>query len=100
MKHTPGPWKIQPSSSGGALLIRQEWKPGVEYHPQSSLQIMPIEDARLISAAPEMKEHLGLMIRTIYDTLRHGLTDGQIYSLEEVCKEARAIIAKATGKEG
>jgi hypothetical protein len=54
-KHTPGPWELQDCTHGGAILLR-----GLDgkRHIQSHLQIVPIEDARLIAAAPELLEAL------------------------------------------
>lgn len=43
-------WTTLFSPNGGAILIR-----GDANHPQHMLQILPAEDARLMSAAPEMR---------------------------------------------
>lgn len=109
-KHTPGPWKVIPGSrdivSCGDILKRRFIAEALEStikseHQPSVFVATDLEvaaNARLIAAAPEMADHISLMIRTIFDTLRHGLTDGQIDSLESVCKEANAILAKAEGR--
>lgn len=51
------------------------------------------------AAALDMADHISLMVRTVNDTLRHGLTDGQREALEEMCDEARKILAAAEGRE-
>jgi hypothetical protein len=49
-KATRGPWQAVECSAGGKLLVR-EARPG--YHVQSSVQIVPPEDADLIAHAPD-----------------------------------------------
>ena len=51
----------------------------------------------MIAAAPDMLDHISLMLRTVNDTLRHGLTDGQTEALESMCDEARTILDRARG---
>lgn len=82
MSHTKGKWKVEKCVSGGGLLLRDGQQP--------SLQIVPFEDALLISAAPELLEALKDMVR-IFD---RGLIDGTIGAL--ACAEAKAAIKKAT----
>ena len=77
-KHTHGPWSVGPISGAGALLIRPGW--------QSSVQIAPIEDARLMAAAPELLAALKLV-----DGIRLYLGDG-------VRAQVDAAIAKAEGR--
>jgi len=40
------------------------------------------------------KNHISLMLRTVQDTLRHGLTEGQREALEDMCKEARELLKR------
>ena len=49
MKHTPGPWRTTPSSSGGLVVWR-----GPENSGHQSLQVYPEADAHLIAAAPDL----------------------------------------------
>lgn len=44
------PWTLEPCASGGLVLIRGGGK--YREHPQTHLQIVPAEDARLMRAAP------------------------------------------------
>ncbi len=66
MSATKGPWTIQPTSSGGGLLVRGET---AGKHPQHMLQIVPIEDARLIAAAPDLLEACKRLEAAV---IRHG----------------------------
>lgn len=50
MSHTPGPWRTEECSGGGLLVIRDHPVSGSQTH----LQIFPVDDARLIAAAPEL----------------------------------------------
>jgi len=88
-KHTPGPWDMKPCSAGGGLLIRGD----AGKHSQASLQIVPIEDARLIAAAPEMLEALDRLLW--WASVRaEGLHGTEL----DAINSARAAIAKATGE--
>lgn len=60
---TKGPtghvWSYRESDQGGGVLLRgDETAPLKERHPQSHLQVVPLEDCRLISLAPEMADLL------------------------------------------
>lgn len=87
-KHTPGPWRYEATRRpNGGFNIIQEYprgnvvvKPGDEYNCYGNIDSE--EDARLISAAPELLSAL------------MDLVDG--YSVGGT-KRAREIIAKATG---
>lgn len=45
VKHTPGPWTLHETSSGGAIVSRENVQ---------SLQVVPVADAFLIAAAPDL----------------------------------------------
>jgi hypothetical protein len=65
--------------------------PLMERHPQGGLQIVPIADAHLIAAAPELLETLKKIIRIVtagYDG--HILVDALV--------AADALVAKAEGR--
>ena len=87
--HTPGPWTVQPCSHGGMLLRRGD-QLGRGIHVQSSIQILPEADARLMSASPDLLAALKAVTnRTEMGTaLFHKLT-------EEHAEAALAAIAKA-----
>ena len=87
-KHTPGPWRVSPCSNGGLILIRADGKHGA--HPQTHLQILPEEDAKLIAAAPELLEAL----RNCVDGL--NCQPGYVNTL--ALKNAQDAIRKATGE--
>lgn len=58
-KHTPGPWKFEPSDSYPHLALLKR--------PYAGPQLFSMEDAKLIAAAPDMAQTL-LGVRT--DLLR------------------------------
>jgi len=98
MKHTPGPWEVL----DGAIVSKQVNAYG-NFIVVNCERERTEEDAAnldLIAAAPELAEMGSLLLRTVWDTLRHGLTDGQRESLEAVGKEFASILAKAEGREG
>ena len=64
MAHTPGPWTTRECTHGGLLVQRGQIEAGRFTHPQHSLQIVPVEDALLIAAAPELLAALKLIVRT------------------------------------
>ena len=80
-EHTPGPWSVYPCDQGGGILRR-----GDRQHPQSHLQIVPMEDARLIAAAPEL---LALIQRVPAECIMSP-------AIEE---DIRAVLRAATGGE-
>jgi hypothetical protein len=90
---TPGPWEVVPCNHGGGLLLRK----GII---QSSIQIVPMEDARLISAAPELleacKAALGIAWEIGCETEDgvHTLLDD---SRGDLYRQLSAAITKATG---
>jgi hypothetical protein len=93
MSHTPGPWMLQDCWEGGALLIR-----GIDprSHPQASLQVVPIEDARLIAAAPDLLAAL----KAIVDALRIDAPGTPLnnHKYDVLGAAAHAAIAKAEGR--
>ncbi len=96
-KHTPGPWQVLPEEMGKSYLRVRGTLPGlrykiadvrhVEYEGASETEVqMTKANARLIAAAPEL----------LY-ALEHILKGS--LSLPRFSEEqARAAIAKATGK--
>lgn len=48
--HTEGPYRTQPCSAGGVLVIRGDYG----NHPQSHLQVVPAADGELFAAAPSL----------------------------------------------
>jgi len=87
VKHTPGPWEIEPSDDGQSHWIvpaasnRCGWV-GDRYMRVSGP--IDIHDARLIAAAPDLLEAL----EACYAALHPNSAEGQA---------ARAAIAKVTG---
>lgn len=96
MKHTPGPWKLDPCSNGGLILRRGEAIRG-DRHPQSHLQIVPVEDAYLIAAAPELLAALKEAKEIIH--LMHGDLAWGIYDQHSPeMKRINGAISKAEGR--
>lgn len=87
-KFTPGPWSVEKCSHGGGILKRGDGPDRQTRHPQSSLQIVPIEDARLIASAPELLEALVDLVAQVNDNC---------WIVDEL-NAATAAIAKATGE--
>lgn len=99
MAHTAGPWTVRYCSHGGGLL-RRGAQNGPGTHPQSSLQVIPMADATLCSAAPDL---IDVAIQLVQIATGGGEWSGAYlvpsrhdeawYALIE---QARAAIAKAT----
>lgn len=90
-RFSPGPWEMTPCQHGGGLLIRGG---GSNKHPQASLQIVPIDDARLIAAAPGLlAELVALVVRC--DGAEGVRADGSNIDTSA----AHAAIYKALGVE-
>lgn len=87
LKHTPGPWSVEQAHEGGGLVAR----PGCA---QFSLQIVPLADAHLIAAAPELLAACQLLIEQ-YDAVPEFTMGGKLTN--KPFTMARAAIAKATG---
>lgn len=90
-KHTPGPWTVVECSHGGGLLRRGE-QTGVGTHVQSSIQILPLEDARLIAAAPEMLVVLKQFV------LDHATSGFYSAGLNATYFDALNVIKRAEGR--
>lgn len=96
MTHTAGPWSVRYCSHGGGLLRRgAQHGPGT--HPQSSIQIIPIADAVLCSAAPDLLD-VALRLIDVADGLRRA--DGAYLSpthqvWQALIDQARLAVAKA-----
>jgi hypothetical protein len=90
--HTPGPWTVNECSHGGGLLRRGD-QVGPGTHPQSSLQVTPMADAVLISAAPDL---LAALREIAVDILPEFLRDhpGSYRAVQSL----HAAIAKAEGR--
>jgi hypothetical protein len=97
-KHTPGPW-VEPCNFG---LSRFE----VQGNGKQIAVVNTIEDARLISAAPELLTALRLVMECAGDIfsapsglLEMALDDGdeETHNQANAFLVARAAIAKATG---
>lgn len=50
-------------------------------------------------SAPALRDMLSFMLRTVDDTLRHGLTAGQRASLEDMTRRARLLLAATPSNE-
>ena len=89
MSHTPGPWTVLPTSSGGLLVVRLE----------QSLQVFPVADAHLMAAAPDLLTALKSATASLESWI-HDQLDGTSSlrgALEEL-KPYHAAIAKAEGR--
>lgn len=79
-KHTPGPWKVNPARNGlDAYVLDSKGE---------SVALTEMPDAYLIAAAPEL---LGALREAASILGLHGQYVAQV--------RARAVIAKAEGKE-
>ena len=92
--HTPGPWHTY-QVSDGTRPIRQI---GDDYLVASVIpsayEATAEADARLIAAAPCLLTHLARVISQ-FDALENNLSEADLL----VIGDAKATIAKATGKE-
>jgi hypothetical protein len=50
-------------------------------------------------SAPALRDTLDLLLRTVHDTLRHGLTPGQRESLDDLTKRAALLLRETPGSE-
>ena len=80
MNHTPGPWKLKECMGGGAIIERAA---------NLSNQILPIEDAYLIAAAPELLEALKAFVDM------NPINEKEMFI---AVTNAKLAIAKAEGK--
>lgn len=86
--HTPGPWAYRPSNNGHFIAGTGENSGYLAEVRQCRSKQDVRADARLIAAAPELLESLQSVLNSCLDS--QGLADAY--------KQARAAIAKATGK--
>lgn len=98
-KHTPGPWKAEPSGYGS--VISKDGKSMVAVWPEGlGGPTFPHEaNARLIAAAPDMLSALSAAVESGMVPVS-SMKDGGAskYSRQvEVADQIRAAIAKATG---
>lgn len=100
MEHTKGPWKLMPCSNGGMLLIRGDEKaPVSERHIQSHIQILPVADAYLIAAAPDLLFALKVALwrlKAARDFPPSGVEPGK--DLLEAIARAENAIKRANGE--
>lgn len=115
-KHTKGPWVVDDNEGFGALKIWSGCAPsGNSTIPGQIISVIDEtareceENARLISAAPDLLEALDLITSLASqewqepDGSRKGATDNQgrrmWFISADVMQEARAAILKATGEQ-
>lgn len=84
MTHTPGPWSLTPTQSGRAGIV---WRGAEGNNKHQHVEVFPIEDARLIAAAPEMLDALW----QVYSMINNGYPGMAMEAIKQ-------IIAKAEGK--
>jgi hypothetical protein len=89
MNHTPGPWTIRESATHITVIGSNN---ETIFHDDKRCPSVP-EDARLISAAPDLLEALDLLLRY---SLSHPIHTDQS-QFGNVYDKARAAIAKARG---
>lgn len=89
--HTPAPWSLLESPSGGMILVRPP-RPGEKYAPQSHIQIVPKEDAYVMAAAPEL-------LQALEDILANGGTTSGEWVPKASYDRAKAAVVKARGQQ-
>ena len=108
-KAAPGPWAmvaLGTEDDGQETFLHIESAEGWTWGGTHRTTVAEIETygdepelryatGALIAAAPDLYETLDLMHRTVLDTLRHGLTDGQREALEDMTKQSLAVLKKA-----
>lgn len=62
---TPGPWKSEPCSAGGRILVRGPEQPLSARHEQQFLQVCPEVDAHLVAHAPSDLAALLQLVREL-----------------------------------
>lgn len=94
-KHTPGPWKyeVHELSEGFSAIV---------YGSTTGLRIgtdhLSEADARLIAAAPDLLAMIKRLVE-VNAEFRAGLpADWEGDPMDDACKEAAALIAKAEGR--
>lgn len=104
MAHTPGPWKFEHSETYPSSEYGQppHYEPAFVIAGNQDIPVMIDDDARLISAAPELLEALKAMKRYFLrdDTLDRGpWPEGPNDRIKELFIMARDAIAKAEGNQ-
>lgn len=99
-KHTPGPWRV--TSGGidamineGAQTVGRDIMAGPVANPICVAADVREEDARLISAAPDLLKALKRYLSHVHER-KPG--DRTLSCPCEMCEAARAAMAKAVGK--
>ena len=87
-KHTPGPWELNPTSSGGLLVVRAE----------QSLQVFPVADAHLIAAAPDLLAALVELVAAGQFAVESCDELAVMLRLGAATDAAHTAIAKAEGR--
>jgi hypothetical protein len=99
MKHTPGPWYIDPikvHANGNRRIMAEQCTP-VAVVPEHLAA-----DARLIAAAPDLLEALKEATTALewrWERIANRAEPVHETSIQEAYNKARAAIAKATGGE-
>jgi len=81
--HTPGPWYAYQSEKYAYKMISSKYGESIANH-------VPNEDARLITAAPEMYEVLSELLETLELSKDYGFDDEY--------EKVRAILDKVEGE--
>ena len=90
------PWTLRDCGNGGKILIRGGSIHGA--HPQTHVQILPVEDAYLMASAPELLEALTESLRWIAKVAADHDDDSHLSGQAlKMYDKARAAIRKATG---
>lgn len=102
-KHTPGPWKVfRPKTSNATFGIDSiSGEAVVWFGEEPHNGICRVEDARLISAAPELLDELQsalVQMSMAADCVENGYYHEALLHLRSMIKTKRAAIAKATGE--
>ena len=93
-KHTPGPWEAEPEMAGDGTPIHGSWQVhGTGEFPEPVCVYATEVDARLIAAAPDLREALE---RIAAEALECGETTANPH-WKVVEDLARAALAKAKG---
>lgn len=95
--HTPGPWHVVTNTDGGTDVVHTRGRAPGESYREVALDIDTEEDARLIAAAPDLLEALETILKQA--ATLHGGSGGPTprQVANDIEKEAREAIAKATG---
>lgn len=89
---TPGPWllKDSPNAASGAILVRD--------YARSHVQYVPLADAHLIAAAPEMFEALEYAVSCLVSARKNYEEDlGLWQDVNKAISGGNQALAKARG---